>query len=195
MGEYADMLIDVMIDEQGEINDDNASPTPAQDLIGDLHYEAARHSLAVRKCSQHHFQICDEHGPLVDAWPTTNRFRSHNAPAGTKARPGGAVKAVKQALYIAGVKAKRAESLPGPVVNTDPDYPWPDQPPSDTVNHPAHYTQGSMEVIEAIEGLSLGFHAGNIVKYVARYKAKGGVEDLKKARWYLDRLIELEGKS
>lgn len=63
---------------------------------------------------------------------------------------------------------------------------------SDPVNHPQHYRQGSMEVIDAIEGMSLGFHAGNVVKYVARYKAKGGVEDLRKAAWYLRRLIEIE---
>jgi len=43
----------------------------------------------------------------------------------------------------------------------------------DNVNHPPHYNNGSMEVIEAIEGLALGFHAGNVVKYVARYKLKG----------------------
>jgi hypothetical protein len=63
---------------------------------------------------------------------------------------------------------------------------------AETVNHPAHYRQGSMEVIDAIEGLALGFHAGNVVKYVARYKAKGGLEDLKKAAWYLRRLIDIE---
>lgn len=63
---------------------------------------------------------------------------------------------------------------------------------SDAVNNPQHYRQGSMEVIDAIEGMSLGFHAGNVVKYVARYKAKGGVEDLRKAAWYLRRLIEIE---
>jgi len=63
---------------------------------------------------------------------------------------------------------------------------------ADNINHPSHYIQGSMEVIDAIEGLELGFHAGNVVKYVARFKHKGGVEDLRKARWYLDRLIERE---
>lgn len=60
---------------------------------------------------------------------------------------------------------------------------------SDPVNHPSHYTQGSLEVIDAIEGMALGYHEGNVVKYVARYRFKGGVEDLKKARFYLDRLI------
>lgn len=61
------------------------------------------------------------------------------------------------------------------------------------VDHPLHYNMGSIEVIDAIEAWELGFHAGNVVKYVARHKHKGDpLEDLKKARWYLQRLIELE---
>ena len=63
---------------------------------------------------------------------------------------------------------------------------------SDSVNHPSHYNTGSIEVIDAIEDWQLGFHAGNVVKYVARYRHKNGIEDLKKAAWYLNRLIELE---
>ena len=66
---------------------------------------------------------------------------------------------------------------------------------SASVDHPSHYNQGSMEVIDVIEGLDLGFHAGNIVKYVARHAYKGNaVEDLRKARWYLDRLIQMKEK-
>lgn len=61
--------------------------------------------------------------------------------------------------------------------------------PSDVVNHPPHYTFGSIEVIDAIEDWGLGFHLGNVVKYVARAPHKNGIEDLKKARWYLDRAI------
>ncbi len=50
-----------------------------------------------------------------------------------------------------------------------------------------------MEVIDAIEGLELCFHSGNVLKYIARYKYKEKpLEDLKKARWYLDRLIRNE---
>ena len=61
------------------------------------------------------------------------------------------------------------------------------------VNHPSHYNQGSMEVIDAIEGLKLGFCAGNVLKYVARHEYKANpLEDLKKAQWYLDRLIKTE---
>ena len=70
--------------------------------------------------------------------------------------------------------------------------------PPDNVNHPAHYCMGRIETIEAIE-VALGadgfraYCAGNVLKYVWRYRYKGGVEDLKKARWYLDKLIECEG--
>lgn len=60
----------------------------------------------------------------------------------------------------------------------------------DNVNHPSHYNAGNIEVIDAIEDWKLNFHAGNVVKYVARYEHKNGIEDLKKARWYLDRLIQ-----
>jgi len=67
----------------------------------------------------------------------------------------------------------------------------------DPVNHPEHYTQGGVECIEAIqasmsrEGFA-GYLRGNAMKYLWRYTAKGGVQDLEKARWYLNRLIDLE---
>lgn len=65
------------------------------------------------------------------------------------------------------------------------------QPSGDPINHPAHYTFGTIEVIDAIEAWGLGFHLGNVIKYVARAAHKGRmVEDLKKARWYLTRLID-----
>lgn len=60
----------------------------------------------------------------------------------------------------------------------------------ETVDHPPHYTFGRFEVIEVIEDWKLGFHLGNAVKYIARAGKKGDLlEDLKKARWYLDRYI------
>jgi hypothetical protein len=62
----------------------------------------------------------------------------------------------------------------------------------DPVNSPTHYTQGEMEVITAIEGLGLDYHQGNVVKYVSRYRYKNGIEDLRKAKWYIDRLIFIE---
>jgi hypothetical protein len=62
---------------------------------------------------------------------------------------------------------------------------------SNAVDHPAHYNAGKIEVIDAIEDWKLGFHEGNVVKYVARAKHKGReLEDLKKAAWYLNRLIQ-----
>ena len=62
---------------------------------------------------------------------------------------------------------------------------------SDAVNHPAHYSPGPYEAINVIEAWDLGFHLGNAVKYIARAGRKGdALEDLKKARWYLSRLIE-----
>jgi hypothetical protein len=67
----------------------------------------------------------------------------------------------------------------------------------DNVNHPAHYNQGGIECIEAIKAaLGDGFPdylRGNVIKYLWRYDLKGGVEDLKKAAWYLDRAIKEMG--
>lgn len=64
----------------------------------------------------------------------------------------------------------------------------------DSVNHPSHYTQGTIETIDYMESCLTAeeFCGGckmNVLKYVSREKFKNGVEDLKKARWYLDRLI------
>jgi hypothetical protein len=62
---------------------------------------------------------------------------------------------------------------------------------ADAVDHPPHYNFGKIEVIDFIEDQQLGFHEGNTVKYVARARHKGReLEDLKKARWYLDRKIQ-----
>ena len=60
----------------------------------------------------------------------------------------------------------------------------------DPVNRPAHYTATGLEPITAIEKWGLGFNLGNTVKYIARAEHKNApLEDLKKARWYLDREI------
>ena len=60
------------------------------------------------------------------------------------------------------------------------------------VEHPDHYNKG-IEVIDFIESWSLDFNEGNVVKYVTRHKLKGKpLEDLKKARFYIDRLIALQ---
>lgn len=62
---------------------------------------------------------------------------------------------------------------------------------ADEINHPLHYITGKIEVIDFIEDQKLGYHDGNVVKYICRFKHKGTpIKDLKKARWYLDRLIK-----
>ncbi|MCA9102611.1 MAG: DUF3310 domain-containing protein [Planctomycetales bacterium] len=62
--------------------------------------------------------------------------------------------------------------------------------PVERIDHPPHYTFGEIEVIDAIEDWRLGFHLGNVVKYVARSAHKGDqLADLRKARWYLEREI------
>ena len=70
----------------------------------------------------------------------------------------------------------------------------------DPVNHPSHYQQSPMETIEVIEGMGLApqHHIANVIKYLARYKHKHDkesgkqMEDLLKAKWYLERLIDIE---
>lgn len=69
----------------------------------------------------------------------------------------------------------------------------------DNVNNPAHYGQGRIEAIEYIEDFLTeeeyqGYLRGNIAKYLHRFKYKNGLEDLKKAQWYLNRLIEQQEK-
>ena len=66
---------------------------------------------------------------------------------------------------------------------------------NDTVNHPAHYTSGGVECIKAIDAAVYDLqgieavYVGNIIKYTWRYRKKNGIEDMKKARWYLGALI------
>ena len=67
----------------------------------------------------------------------------------------------------------------------------------DPVDAPAHYQGNKMQCIDAMEAmLSVdefrGYLRGNVFKYQWRFRDKGGLEDLRKARWYLDRLIKLE---
>lgn len=75
------------------------------------------------------------------------------------------------------------------------------EPNADMVNHPSHYTQGGIECIDALKAATvskIGIEAvctANAIKYLWRYEEKNGIEDVKKARWYIDRLIrELEEK-
>ena len=71
----------------------------------------------------------------------------------------------------------------------------------DNVNHPSHYTQGGIECIDALKAATVGktgieaVCVANVIKYLFRYENKNGLEDIKKAQWYINRLIqELEEK-
>lgn len=66
----------------------------------------------------------------------------------------------------------------------------------DMVNHPAHYTQGGIECIDALRAATVGLEGieavctANAIKYLWRWKHKNGVQDIEKAIWYLERLKE-----
>ena len=62
----------------------------------------------------------------------------------------------------------------------------------DNVNHPKHYTKGRIEPIDFINANDMDYLEGNIIKYISRYKYKGGIEDLEKAGFYLKMLIQRE---
>ena len=66
--------------------------------------------------------------------------------------------------------------------------------PVSMVNHPDYYrSKSGVEVIDIIEEFGLGFHLGNVIKYVLRAGHKSNeLEDLEKAKWYLERVIELK---
>jgi len=73
---------------------------------------------------------------------------------------------------------------PGPIEDND-------------VEHPVHYNNGNVECIEAIEAASSkeefeGYLRGNVIKYIWRFKYKDGEKDLRKAKWYLEKLISLQ---
>ena len=92
---------------------------------------------------------------------------------------------------VDGVRTFYVNDLPYNVTKTDGSVKLkPLQP--DTIN-PSHYKQGDVECIDAIKAATTdgftGYLTGNILKYVWRWKLKNGIEDLRKARWYLDRLI------
>ena len=70
---------------------------------------------------------------------------------------------------------------------------------TDMVNHPKHYTQGGIECIDALKAATVGKRGieavcvANVIKYLWRYEKKNGVEDVRKAKWYIERLLkELE---
>ena len=69
----------------------------------------------------------------------------------------------------------------------------------DMVSHPKHYTQGGIECIDALKAATVGKRGieavcvANVIKYLWRYEEKNGIEDIRKAKWYIERLLkELE---
>lgn len=67
---------------------------------------------------------------------------------------------------------------------------------NNAVNHPSHYTQGGIECIDSIKAATAGLNGieavctGNAIKYMWRWKFKNGSEDIRKAIWYLNRLLK-----
>lgn len=57
-----------------------------------------------------------------------------------------------------------------------------------------HYKELPIQPVEYIHANGIGYFEGNVIKYVSRWRAKGGIKDLEKARHYIDLLIELEGR-
>jgi hypothetical protein len=72
---------------------------------------------------------------------------------------------------------------------------------ADNVNRPSHYTAGKVECIDAMEAAVTGLEGmeavltAQILKYIWRWRKKNGVEDLRKAEWYLKRLIAMKGEA
>lgn len=70
----------------------------------------------------------------------------------------------------------------------------------DEVNNPPHYTAGGIEAIDGIAAATVGLEGieavctGNALKYLWRWKKKNGVQDLQKAKWYIEKLIEVQSK-
>jgi len=66
---------------------------------------------------------------------------------------------------------------------------------ADLIKQPPHYTQNKIEPIDYIISNNLNFCEGNVIKYITRWRKKGGVEDLKKAKQYINFIIEKELKN
>lgn len=97
----------------------------------------------------------------------------------------------KQALTEAANKfITPVVEMPDSGVNIDLVHTGEEKKEPDMVNHPPHYTKGGVETINFIEAKGLDYHLGNVVKYITRAGKKDDeIQDLKKARWYLERAI------
>ena len=98
-----------------------------------------------------------------------------------------------------GQKSAPGVKCEGNLIDCEKDFEFEfDKPASkpDMVNHPAHYTAGGIECIDALKAATVSLEGieavctANAIKYLWRWKNKNGVEDLKKSIWYINRLIE-----
>ena len=90
-------------------------------------------------------------------------------------------KSVLKRIFVLRDPVKREEAIKEVMLH---------EPTVDPVNHPPHYKVGGIETIDFIEAKGLGYNLGNVVKYLTRADHKGNkVQDLEKARWYLEREI------
>lgn len=85
------------------------------------------------------------------------------------------------------------EKTPMPIELIEVDEPTQEE----QVNHPRHYKTGGIETIDYIQAKlgdegTVAYCLGNVIKYTSRWKDKGGLTDLKKAKWYLEKAIELK---
>lgn len=85
----------------------------------------------------------------------------------------------------------RCDDCNGQVVKGVPHTCW--KPAGSTQIGGDHYKKRAMQPWDFIAANNIGFFEGNAIKYIVRWKDKGGVEDLKKAKHYIDKLIELQG--
>jgi len=134
----------------------------------------------------HSFEIRDEDGPINGS----SYIRKHLEYQPPKREP-----LPKPKAEAPKTEPPKAEPKPKPEPEPKPQ-PLP-EPVHDPVNHPQHYMlPGGSETIDVIEDVCGDgvdeYYRGNIIKYICRYKQKGGAESLKKARWYLNRLIMLQ---
>ena len=143
-------------------------------------------STVANAARNHAFVIRDENGPIN---PTTylRKLGGYQPP---KAEP---LPKPKPEPEPPKVETQKSE----PIMEPEPPKVEVPEPVHDPVNHPQHYMlPGGGETIDFIEDVCGEgvdeYYRGNILKYICRYKEKGGAESLRKARWYLDRLIMLQ---
>ena len=140
MGQYADDVIDGLVDQEtGEFTDEAIagetpgyprSPTADGDFLSRLRSAVTYRGFSLRKCHNTHFQVCDEHGPLLNVWPTTRKYLEFDAAKGMKARRGTVEEIVRRAARL----RLHRKPIIAPAVQAAAPAPVDDDPFAD--NHP-----------------------------------------------------------